>query len=82
MLLKPQSLAHVRFSMRKPGIIIELFVAVVPDSVFFRVPIQLYFNHSTIYLLSFLFVHKKLEGGIVALDGLRLYVVIKCRLCM
>ena len=66
--------------------IIELFVTVVPDSVFFRLPIQLYLNPSTIYLLkSFLyskFVPKKLEGGIVALDGLRLYVVIKCRLCM
>jgi hypothetical protein len=27
-------LAHVRFSIRKPGMIIELFVTVVPDSVF------------------------------------------------
>jgi hypothetical protein len=25
---------------------------------------------------------QKLQVGIVALDGLRLYVVIKCRLCM
>ncbi len=82
MLLKTQSLAHVRFSIRKPGIVIKLFKNVEPDSSFFfgyRYKLLVKINQSNIknsfnsfeLQLSLLLLplsHTKRLGGAVALD--------------